>query len=52
MHRSQFIISANQSTVNFILKTVNLDVIPQSLDDADPALFFESKYITCRTDLN
>jgi hypothetical protein len=47
MYRSQFIVGANQSSINFILETVNFDVIPQSLDDADPTFFFDSKDVAC-----
>jgi hypothetical protein len=48
-HRSQSIVGANQSSINFILETVDLDVIPQSLNDAYPTFFLDSKYITYRT---
>jgi hypothetical protein len=33
-HRSQFVVGANQTSINFILETMDFDVIPQSLDNA------------------
>jgi hypothetical protein len=42
-YRSQFLISPHQTPVDFVLQALYLDVVPQSLDDADATVLFDAK---------
>jgi hypothetical protein len=46
---TKFIICTNDSTVNFVLETLNFDVIPYGLYGAQTTFFFDSEYGTYYT---
>ncbi len=46
-HQSQFVVGMNDSTVRLVLKSLQFDVIPQRLNDAESGIFFYPQYMSC-----
>ena len=44
-HGSQQVVCANQTPVDFILQTLYLDVVPESLDYTVATLFADAQYV-------